>query len=87
MTEGEIVAIGARAMLLLEDDVFVAACAVVNDGCIERWKFSTTIEDREAAHARLIALGSVVAELRGLASQGKRVASEVERRKATASRS
>ena len=82
MTEAEMLAVGARATALLDDEVFVAAFAVVRDGCVEAWKSATTVECREAAHARLIALGAVASELRGLAAQGRAIATEIERRRA-----
>jgi len=86
MTEGEMMAVGARAAALLEDEVFVAALSVVATGCVETWKASLSVEEREKAHARLLALNSVVAELRGISAQGRAVASEVERRREDAAR-
>lgn len=75
------IAAGVRAQALLEDEVFVAAVSVVASGCVEAWKAAATVEDREAAHARLVALNAVAAELRGIASQGRRIAAEIERRR------
>lgn len=81
MTEGEMMAVGVRAQALLDDEVFVASLSVVAAGCVEAWKASGTVEEREAAHARLVALNAVAAELRGIASQGRRIAAEIERRR------
>lgn len=75
-------AIGVRAQALLDDEVFVASLSVVAEGCVAAWKASGSVEEREAAHARLVALNAVAAELRGIASQGRRIAAEIERRRA-----
>lgn len=74
-------AAGVRAQALFDDEVFVAAVSVVAAGCVETWKAAGTVDDREAAHARLVALNAVAAELRGIAAQGRRIAAEIERRR------
>jgi hypothetical protein len=60
-----------RARALLDDEVLQAAVLTVEENIILRWRKAETPADREATHAQLRGLTSVVTELRRIITNGE----------------
>ncbi len=67
----DIIRRGRQAALFLSDPTFQDAVKEANDTFLKDWKLAETLDEREAAHARVIALEQVVKELGKFESNGQ----------------
>jgi hypothetical protein len=56
--------------VLFDDEVFKAGVFDLEESLILAWRKAKTVQDREAAHAEISALGSIMAKLRAVMERG-----------------
>ena len=57
---------GLMAQHVLDDEIFQSSVLELEKNTITQWRSAKTVEERERAHADLMALGRVVGKLRML---------------------
>lgn len=73
------VARGKRAQEILDDDVFADAVRAANEAFVFEWENAKTVDAREAAWYKKVALTAVLDRLQAIVGNGEYAQSEIER--------
>ena len=79
MSDGANIAAGGRVEAFLADDAVAGALVKMEQEYVRAWRAATTVEEREAEHAKMRVLDDFRLELRTIVDRGKMSAATVAR--------
>ena len=81
LTDQQILERANQAKRLLDDDLLKETMLQIEDSLVTRWKFGTTVEIREEAHAELAALYRITTTIRGALDNADFLKDQLEKQK------